>query len=79
MKTRIIIRAALSTEDPCDLTWKWTKSEKKIRDIIRSGEEAMIEWVEFKEGASTRTSLLSDLIGCSVWVGDEQILIKEGL
>jgi hypothetical protein len=63
-------------EDPYDPSWHWTKSKTKIRDIIRGGEEAMIEWVEFKEGASPRQDLLSDLAGCSVWVGEEQILIK---
>jgi hypothetical protein len=75
--TRIVIRAALPASIGLRaINWKWTKSPPKIRNIICGGEVAMIEWVEFKEGASPRTDLLSDLIGCSVWVGDEQILIK---
>ena len=76
MKTRIIIRAGVMNDNPYDPSWHMTKSAKKIKEIIRSGEEAMVEWVEFKEGASPKMGLLSDLTGCSVWVGDEQIIIK---
>lgn len=70
---RKVLRAGLMNDDPADLKIHWIKSRPRIREIIRGGEEA---WLEYEvNGRTVRSMLLSELIGCSVWVGDEQILI----
>jgi hypothetical protein len=72
MRMRLVTKVGIMNDDPGDPTWKWTKARGKIKDIIRGGEEFMLEYTENGE---VKTELASDLQGCSVWVGDEQILI----
>jgi len=75
MNYRKVLRAGLMNDDPYDPKWHMTKVKSKIKDIIRGGEEAMLE-IEIN-GRTIRSMLISELVGQTVWVGDEEILIEE--
>ena len=78
MKGRFVTRVRLVSGSDNAYDTKpgpWIKTKNKMKDLIRGNEEIEIE---YEENGKTNTMLISNLIGCSVWVGDEQILITEG-